>query len=213
MTVPGRSALLVIAAAVAACQSDKAARVDFSESPRNFVATDYNDVYERWTRHDYASRDVEKALEVWATFKSWEFREAFIERYAATYSLSDADRSKLRAGQMSAFREAYEFNVTAQSANYKWNDLEKRNSAWRVTLVDGVGHELAPEGVKLEKLPDPYEVEFFPNKGPFTRSYSVRFPRAAVDGKPTDFAGTSSGSLILRIASPVGRIELTWQSN
>ena len=107
----------------------------------------------------------------------------------------------------------YEFHVTVESTNYKWNDLEKRNSAWRVTLVDGLGHELAPEGVKLEKLPDPYEVEFFPNKGPFTRSYGVRFPRASADGKTADFAGSSTGSLILRIASPVGRIELSWQSN
>ena len=210
MTVPGRSALLVIAAAVAACQSDKAARVDFSESPRNFVATDYNDVYERWTRHDYASRDVEKALEVWATFKSWEFREVFIERYAATYSLSDADRSKLRAGQMSAFREAYEFNVTAQSANYKWNDLEKQSSPWRVTLLDALGHELQVDTavIKVQKLPEPYEREFFPAKTPFTKMYSVRFVAPA----NSDFVGIKTGSIILRIASPVGRIELTWRA-
>jgi len=210
MTVPGRSALLVIAAAVAACQSDKAARVDFSESPRNFVATDYNDVYERWTRHDYASRDVEKALEVWATFKSWEFREAFIERYAATYSLSDADRSKLRAGQMSAFREAYEFNVTAQSANYKWNDLDKANSPWVVTLLDALGHELPREAVtiKVEKFPDMFEREFFPAKTPFSKTYNIRF----VAPPNADFVGIKSGAITVRLDGPLGRIELTWRS-
>ena len=97
MAMTGRSALLVVAALVA-CQSDKAARVDFSETPRNYVANDYRDVYDRWTRHDFVMHDVEKALEVWATFKSWDFREAYIERYAAIYSLSDADRDTLRAG-------------------------------------------------------------------------------------------------------------------
>ena len=210
MTVPGRSALLLIAAVVAACQSDKAARVDFSETQRNYVATDYNDVHERWTRHDYVSRDVEKALEVWVTFKSWDFREAFVERYAATYSLSDADRSKLRAGQMNAFHEAVEFHVTAQSANYKWNDLEKSNSPWRVTLLDALGHELAPEAVKIkvEKLPDMYEREFFPEKTPFSKTYNVRF----VAPPNSDFSGIKSGAITLRIAGPLGRIELTWRS-
>ena len=74
----------------------------------------------------YVLREVEKALEVWATYKSWDFREAYVERYAAIYSLSDADRSR-RCGTRSGtrFSKAYEFHVTAQSANYKWNDLEK----------------------------------------------------------------------------------------
>ena len=98
--VPGRTALLVVAAAaLAACQSDKALRVDFSETPRAYVAKDYRDVYDRWTRHDFVMHDVEKALEVWATFKSWDFREAYVERYAAVYSLPDAERATLRNAQ------------------------------------------------------------------------------------------------------------------
>ena len=37
----GRGALLAIAAlAMVACQSDKAARVDFSETPRDYLAKD-----------------------------------------------------------------------------------------------------------------------------------------------------------------------------
>src|SRR6478609_735974 len=96
----GRGALLVLAAAFAACQSDKAARVDFSDTPRSYVAAEYGDIYERWTRHDVA-----KALEVWVTYKSWDFREAYVERYAATYSLSDADRTTLRNAQRDAFHK------------------------------------------------------------------------------------------------------------
>ena len=63
-------------------------RVDFSDTPRNYFSTDYAEVYERWTRHDFVLREVEKALEVWATYKSWDFREAYVEHYAAIYSLS-----------------------------------------------------------------------------------------------------------------------------
>ena len=206
----GRGALVVVATMLVACQSDKAARVDFSETSRSYVGGDYHEVYERWTRYDFVMHDVEKALEVWATFKSWDFREAYVERYAATYSLSEGERGKLRAGQMSALHDAYEFNLTAQSANYKWNDLEKASSPWRVTLLDALGHELPLETltIKVQKLPDAYEREFFPAKTPFSKTYNLRF----VPPANTDFVGIKSGSITLRIASPLGRIELTWRS-
>lgn len=200
----------MVVAALVACQSDKAGRVDFSETRRDYVSKDYDDVYERWTRHDFAMHEIEKALEVWVTFKSWDFRAAYVERYASIYSLSDADRTKLLNGQRNSLHEAYEFHLTAQSANYKWNDLEKSSSPWRVTLLDALGHELAPETGKIsvEKLPDAYEREFFPAKNPFSKTYSVRF----VPPANTDFEGIKTGSIILRLASPLGRIELTWRS-
>jgi len=204
----GRGAVLALAA-FAACQTDKAVRVDFSDTPRNYVSTDYPEVYERWTRHDFALKDVEKVLEVWATFKSWDWREAYIERYAAAYSLPDADRATLRKGQRDAFKRAFEFHVTTQSANYKWNDLEKSSSPWRITLLDALGHELQPElPIRVEKLPDVYEREFFPNKTPFTKTYSLRF----VAPPNSEFAGMTSGAITLRFSSPTGRVELTWRT-
>ena len=184
-------------------------RVDFSETPRDYLPNDYPGVYERWTRHDYANHDVDKALDVWATFKSWDFREAYIEKYAAIYSLSDAKRIELRQAQREANGQAFEFHVTAQSANWDWNDLEKASSPWRVTLLDALGHELPSERVRIEKLPDAYEREFFPAKTPFTKTYSVRF---IMPGPGVDFAGARSGSLTLRFASPIGRVDLIWKS-
>ena len=194
----------------ASCATQKQVRVDFSETPRDYLPSDYRAVYERWTRHDYATEQVvDKSLEVWATFKSWDFRESYIEKYASIYSLSDAKRIELREAQQESNRQAFEFHVTAQSANYEWNDLEKASSPWRVTLLDALGHELPSERVRIEKLPDAYEREFFPSKTPFTKTYSVRFIMPAPGG---DFAGTRSGSLTLRFASPIGRVDLIWKS-
>jgi hypothetical protein len=204
----GRGALLLLVA-FAACQSDKASRVDFSDSPKVYVAKDYAEVYDRWTRHDFVSHDAEKAIELWATFKSWDFREAYIERYAAMYSISDADREALREHEKKSLHEAYEFHVTAQSANYKWNDIEKSSSPWRITLLDALGHELQPDlPIRVEKLPDVYEREFFPSKTPFTRTYTVRFVAPA----GSEFAGLNSGAITLRFSSPIGRVELTWRT-
>jgi hypothetical protein len=205
----GGLALLLLATVGAACASQKQVRVDFSEAPRDYLPLDYPGVYERWTRHDFAEHDVDKALEVWATFKSWDFREAFIEKYASIYSLPDGKRTELRQGEREAYRTAYEFHFIAQSANWDWNDLEKRNSPWTLTLVDALGHELPSERVELRKLPDAFEREFFPARGPFTKTYRVRF---MIPAPGADFVGAKSGSLTLRIESPVGRIDLVWKS-
>jgi hypothetical protein len=214
---PARAiALALLLAALAGCSEPRARIVDFSEAQRDYRSKDYQDVYGIWTRHNLVRYEyVDAALEAWVTFKSWDYREAYVEHYAAVYGLSDADRSALRAAQLESFRDAYEFHVAAQSNSYKWNDLEKKSSAWRVTLVDGVGHELTPEFVHLEKLPDAYEIEFFPAKNPFTRSYLVRFPKAppAADAGESAFLGPRTGSLTLRIASPLGRVDFVWQGN
>jgi len=193
----------------ASCATQKQVRVDFSDTTRDYLPNDYRAVYERWTRHDFAEHDVDKALDVWATFKSWDFRESYIEKYASIYSLSDAKRIELRQAQREAYHQAFEFHVTAQSANWDWNDLEKASSPWRVTLLDALGHELPSERVRIEKLPDAYEREFFPAKTPFSKTYSVRFMMPAPG---VDFAGVRSGSLTLRFASPIGRVDLVWKS-
>jgi hypothetical protein len=201
---------LGLAAALStSCALQKQVAVDFSETPRDYLPGDYSGVYERWTRHDYAEHEVDKALEVWATYLSWDFREAYLEKYAAVYNLSDAERNAIRQGQKEANHTAYEFHVTAQSANWDWNDLDKKKTAWRVTLVDATGHELPSEPVTLEKLPDAYERAFFPSKTPFTKTYRVRFIAPAPGG---DFIGPKSGSLTLRFDSPIGRVELLWKS-
>ena len=199
---------LLVASALAAGCTHKYVAVDFSETPREYVAADYERVFDTWTRHEQVLQEADVALEVWATFKSWDFREAYVERYAAIYSLPDADRKTLREAQQEAYRAAFEFHVVAQSTQFKWNDLEKSSSAWRTTLIDALGREISPEYIKVEKLPDAYERTFFPKKTPFTKTYSIRFVVPA----DVEFAGTKAGSLTLRFASPIGRAELEWRA-
>lgn len=203
-----RAAAGCLLVALAGGCASKEPFVDFSETSRHFVASDYGSVYLRWTRHQQVLAEADVALEVWGTFKSWEFREAYVEHYAEIYSLSESDHVTLRKSQQEAFRTAYEFHVTAQSTSFKWNDLEKSSSAWKTTLVDALGHELPADSIKVLKLPDAYEREFFPLKTPFTKTYAIRF---IADG--VDFVGMRSGSIKLRIASPIGRVELVWRSS
>ena len=93
----------------AACGTSKPPAVDFSSVPREYRSEDYPEVYERWTRHDKVTHDIESALEIWATYKSFDFREAFVAHYAEAYSLGDADRERLRQAQSEAARGPMNF--------------------------------------------------------------------------------------------------------
>jgi hypothetical protein len=149
-------------------------------------------------------------MEIWATFKSWDFRQAYIAKYAKVYDLADNERDTLAKSQLDTARAVYEIHLVAQSTNDRWVDFGKKDSPWRFTLLDGTGAELAPTAIKSEKLPDAYESEFFPSRTPFSHTYTVRFVRP--DGGSDAFVGPSSGRLILRIASPVGKVEVSWEA-
>jgi hypothetical protein len=201
--------MLVLGAALVGCASSRLV-VDFSEATKRYRGDDYPTVYEAWTRHGKVVQDVGTVMEIWATLESWDFRQAYIAKYAKIYDLAETEREGLAKAQLETARALYEIHLVAQSTNDRWNDIANRNSPWRITLLDGTGAELAPTTVKVEKLPDAYEGEFFPARTPFSRTYTLRFVRP--DGAGASFVGPASGRLILRLASPVGKVEVAWEA-
>ncbi len=201
--------LLALGLSVAACASPRPVLVDFSGATKNYRTSDYPKVHKAWTRHVKLVEDVGTVMEIWATLKSWDFRQAYIAKYAKAYDLPEAERAALAKSQHDMSVAAYEIHLIAQSTTDRWNDLERRNSAWRIALLDGNGAELSPASIKVEKLPEIYEGEFFPDRTPFSRSYTVRFVRPESGGD--SFAGPDSGKLILRMDSPVGKVEAMWE--
>ncbi len=198
--------------AAGGCITGRAPAVDFSEASKSYRSEDYPEVYDAWTRHAKLVADVGTVLEMWATLESWDFRQAFVAKYAAAYDLQDGERDALAKSEHDTARSVYEIHLVAQSTTDKWNDLERRNSTWRITLLDGTGAELSPSSIKAEKLPEIYVLEFFPRRTPFTRTYTVRFDRPSHSDGGDPFVGAASGRLVLRIASPIGKVEATWEA-
>lgn len=194
------------------CLTSRPRSVDFSENLRDYRGRDYARVRDSWTRHAREVRDFGMVIEAWATFKGSDFRQAYVERYADLYGLSEAEKTALRLSQLEAAKSEFEFHLTTQSTEYAWNDLEKVDSSWRIRLLDGTGAALRPTSVAAPKLPEPYEREFFPSRTPFTRTYVAKFSRTDTDTEGRVFAGTKSGRLSLRIAGPLGAAELVWES-
>ncbi len=190
------------------CATSRPSMVDFSESTKTYRSADYPTVFDAWTRHAKLVQDIGTAMEVWATFKSWDFRQAYLAKYAKVYDLSDAEREQLSKSQFETAHAVYEIHLVAQSTADRWTDFDRKTSAWRLSLLDGTGAELAPTSIKAEKLPDIYESVFFPTRTLFSRTYTVRFVRPD-DGS---FVGPQSGRMVLRIASPIGKVEAVWET-
>ena len=207
--VVGGIGLLPAMGQLAGCRSSRPKPVDFSETPRHFDPDNYREVFDRWTRHArLVSANEGAIIELWATLKSWEFREAYVEKYAQAYALSREDKASLRTAEMEKARSFYDFHLTVQTTDFRWKDLQKRDSTWRISLNDGTGDETFPSDVESMKLPVPYELVFFPEKTAFSRSYSVRFdkPETSEPGN----AGPVSGELALRVAGPLGNVQVSW---
>jgi hypothetical protein len=196
------------------CATSRPILVDFSESTKTYRSGDYATALETWTRHDqlllYDQYDIGTAMEIWATFKSWDFRQAYVAKYAKIYGLAESERDQLAKSQLETARAVYEIHMVAQSTTDRWNDLDRRTSPWRITLLDGTGAELAPTSVKVEKLPEVYEYEFFPARTPFSKTYTLKFVRP--EGAGEAFLGPQSGRMILRVVSPIGKVEVVWEA-
>lgn len=192
-----------------ACLPSQQKPLNFSAELRTYRAADYPKIHKAWTRHAQLVQDIGLVFEGWATLKGPEFRQAYVVKYASVYGLSLSEQEALLKAQSQVEQTGYEIHLVAQSTYDKWIDLDKRTSPWRISLIDGTGAEISPISIRAEKFPDIYESVFFPDRTLFSRSYTLKFSKPETAG---GFMGPSTGRLILRIASPVGKIELVWQT-
>ncbi len=138
-------------------------------------------------------------------FKSAEFREAAMRKYAKDYQLSEEDlKAKLFEAEQD-YEEGPEFQVILYTYDRKWNDLELKNSVWRVKLESG---DQSFDPVKITKIKlDAINTAFYPYNDPWTMMYSVRFPREALTAVQNDFSLSIYGArgqntLHWKISSP-----------
>jgi hypothetical protein len=209
------ASVLAAAALAGACgPRGSAVVVDLGNTPRTYVPADYRPVLARWTRRALITKDFDTTLDVAATFKSHDFRWAYAVRYSAQFQLSTADQDKLLKGQLAELDAAHEFLVSAAATRFEWIDFHKKDSVWRVTLLDDGGHQVAPLEIRKLRTPTAELEAFFP---PSTRSqpmasfyttYLLRFPRKLPDGTPLDLG--RAGKVTLRFAGVLGSAELNW---
>ena len=138
-------AALAVAVAVG-CLACAEPKVSLAQGPREYVATDYQAVLKKWTREKQliTFSDLEDKLTVTATYESWDFRWAYVVRYAADYRLTIEQRRELLDRTLHETEDTHEFYVALYGTNWRWTDISRPTSAWIVRLIDDQGTETAP---------------------------------------------------------------------
>ncbi len=201
--------LLLVVSLTGACASPP---VTMAEGPREYVATDYDDVLKRWTREEslILYTELERALTVTATFESWDFRWAYVIRYAQDYRLTIPQRQRLLSERLNESRKHHQFFIALYGAKQKFNDLEKADSAWIVRLIDATGNETAPSQIERIRKPSILQRRYFPYNSIWRKAFRIRFP-ASSGGRPT-ISGQAEW-IGLRFAGAWGNTDLIWELN
>ena len=205
-----RSFLPCILAAALSASGCATQTVSLQEGPREYVATDYENVLRTWTRteHLIALAELENFLTATATFESWDFRWAYVVRYVQDYRLTIDQRKKLLEKALEETRQRHQFFVAIYGGERKYNDLTKTDSAWIVRLIDDTGNETAPEEITAIRKPNALERVYYPYNSVYRQAFRIRFPRKTEGGRAT--IARDARWFGLRFAGAQGNSELIW---
>ena len=186
-------------------------RLSLAGGVREYVASDYPEVLKRWTRDESLINvaQLDDLLTVTATFESYDFRWAYVIRYAQDYRLTVEQRRTLLEQTLKEAAESHQFYVALYGgSNRRWTDLTKPNSAWIVRLIDDRGAETAPTTIEAVVKPGALERTYFPYTTVWRQVFRIKFPNLAPDGRPT--IAPNAKWLGLRFAGAEGNEELRW---
>jgi hypothetical protein len=208
-TSSSKTLLAVIAACTLALAGCSTQKVSLAAGTREYVASDYPQVLKRWTRKEslIVVSELDDLLTVDATFESWDFRWAYVIRYAQDFRLTVEQRRALLEKTLNETRDAHSFYVALYGSNRRWTDLTKPNSAWIVRLIDDQGNETAPLEIEGIVKPGALERTYFPYTTVWRQAFRIRFPRFA-EGKPA--IAPDAKWFGLRFAGAEGNQELHW---
>lgn len=202
-----RRSLPALAAALVGCWSAPAV-VSLAPPRREHRAADYEATRERWTRAARIIKNLDTPLRVHATLFAPDFVSAYVAKRDEIFRLPSASGDDTDRREREAADRAWVFLVSATTTDLTWNDLERRDSIWRVAFRNDRGEEATPIEVKVEKT-SATVVELFPFVGPFSRVYRIRFPKTLANGRPLIREETTK--LVLLFSGAMGQTELVWQ--
>lgn len=199
---------LSVVALMAGCASKK--EVVRQEPPVKAREAEYSDALNKRTRSIKIYEGFDARLYLSATYKDAAFREAYINRYAASVQMDDAYKKTLLEREAEEAERTNEFFFSAYTPEERWNDFDQRDSLWRLFLEDNTGKKLTPISVKKIDRSDPLLREMFPYMDLWSQGYIVRFPRysdTGVDPVP----GKASTFLKITVTGILGKGEITWK--
>lgn len=202
-------ALLVVAALTSlGCKQHQ---ISMQPGARTFTPDSYISVWEAWTRdkESFAWKQLAHEIFVSATFESWEFRWAYVVRYAYDYSLEPAARDEMLQASLASSRQEHRFFVTLSGMDFKESNLAGKTSAWRVLLIDPEGNQTVPALMERVRRPTAVDRVYFPQVNPYRQTFRLTFP--AVDAQGRKSIPDGAEFVVLRFTGARGRADLRWQ--
>jgi hypothetical protein len=167
-------------------------------------------VLKRWTRTERLIdlSELDDLLTATATYESWDFRWAYVIRYAQDYRLTVEQRRALLDKTLAETHVQHSFYVSIYGTKWRWTDLSKPGSSWVVRLIDDRGNETAPTTIEPIPKPGAIEMRYFPYTTVWRHTFRIKFPAARADGKPS--VDPDAKWFGLRFAGAEGNEELHW---
>lgn len=173
---------------------------------------EYSRVLDAQTRSAKVYSGLDAVLFMTATYKTMEFREAYVDLYVKGYEVDTAYTAAIFDRERDANDKYNEIFVAAYTPQTRLNDFDRRDSVWRLYLDDNEGNRLTPVSVTRVDTADPLIKKFFPYIDPWSSAYLVRFPKYSVTGtEPIPGPGTEFLKLV--VTGVMGRGEMEWRMN
>ena len=170
----------------------------------------YFDILPQMTKHKKVIDNLDSKLFVYATYKSWPLREAYVEEYARRYQMDDSGKEKLKEKEMGLDEKFNEFFIAVYTPDEKWNDFDQPLSIWKIYMEDEKGERLSPIEIKKVDADSPLIREFYPYLDLWSSTYIVKFPKYIITGEEP-FPGKDTNYFRLKITGVVGNVVLEWQ--
>ncbi len=169
---------------------------------------DYKAITESWTRTAVLRGQYQEVLDLYAVFKSPDWRAAHAARDAEHRGLSGDAKAQTCAQAQADMSGPYEVELIVSTLDRRENDLDRgKKSVWRVVLVDESGKEIEPLEIVKDKRPQYTLHAEFPSYGDFAVAYVARFPH------DPPLLGPNVHSLRLRLSGERGGVEVAWNAS
>lgn len=178
-------------------------------SKKALVRANYNDSLNKWTVSKKVYDGLEARLFIGATYETPSFRKAYVERYVEDYELEDSYKKQLLEREKEQEEKYNEFFIAAYTPVEGWNDLDKRDSVWKLYLVDSAGSRVIPISVTRVDSSDPRVREFFPYLDLWSFGYDIKFPKFSETG--AEMPSKDAKYLKLIVTGVLGTGELEWR--
>ena len=184
--------------------------ITLEPEPRAFTPDSYALVWDAWTRDEesFSWKELAHELHVTATFESWEFRWAYVVRYAHDYSLLPDARDEMLQASLAGSRQEHRFLVSLVGFDFRESNIAGKQSAWRVLLIDPEGNQAVPVLLERIRRPSAADRVYFPQVSPLRETFRVTFPAVDADGRQTIPDGAPF--MLLRFTGARGRVDLRW---